>query len=64
MRIKEQEIRLTLHEHDEYDDDDDDDDDISKELSFNNQTQFCIYNPLNNYVRLLLKYFCRDRQQE
>ena len=28
MRIKEQETRLTLHEHDDYDDDDDNDDDV------------------------------------
>jgi hypothetical protein len=27
LRVKEQETRLTLREHDDYDDDDDDDDD-------------------------------------
>jgi len=32
LRIKEQETRLTLQEHDDYDDDDDDNDDDEIEL--------------------------------
>jgi len=43
LRIKEQETRLTLNEHDDYDNDDDDDDDDDEEVLFERKHFFTDY---------------------
>jgi len=53
LRVKEQETRLTLHKHDEYDDDDDDDDDDEEEEKC--VVKCAIIN--NNYGTLQKLYF-------